>query len=494
MIVLYNKADWITLLYVPDGEKCMNNELSLIIDQTLEMVIVFNAEGKIEDYNREAQEKLEYSAELANYTVFNIFPQIFNAGANVVSIASKYCDKRHAAFAYRENRTCFPVDIKMFCVDEEESRYACMILDKIEQNALEKELVIVKEEAAQSRKVQNEFTANVTHELRTPVNGILGHVQNLLAENKDEDTRETLEIIEQCCNNMNKIINNILDFSKLSAGKFTIEENEFDVYRMLKHVSDTSIARIQEKGLGFSVHIADNVPQKLIGDELRIVQVLNNFLSNAVKFTHKGRIGIEVAKTWEDDDEVELFFMVIDTGIGIAEDDMDKLFKDFSQVDASITREFGGTGLGLSVSKQLVELMKGNVNVQSEKGKGSNFSFSVRLKKVEEEINEEVEETPYFTQSYTLEEAWQQPSDEDIIKEIESTMEKLVLCIELESWDKAEQFAMQVKNLGSDFGDDFRRSLVRTEMGIRKKDHDKAMKGYQTAKVLYLNIIGGAYD
>jgi len=473
-----------------DGAGNMNDKLSLIIDQTLEMIIIFDSEGKIEDYNREAQDKLEYSGELANYTVFNIFPQIFNVGADVGETALKYCDKKTEAFAYRENRTCFPVDIKMFCI-EEESLYACMILDKMEQNAIEKELVRVKEKAAQSGKVQNEFTANVTHELRTPVNGILGHVQGLLAENKDESIRETLEIIEMCCNNMNKIINNILDFSKLSAGKFTIEEIEFDVYKMMKQVSDTSIARIHEKGLGFSVHIADNVPQKLIGDELRIVQVLNNFLSNAVKFTYAGRIGIEVAKTWEDSKEVELFFMVIDTGIGIDEKDMDKLFKDFSQVDASITREFGGTGLGLSVSKQLVELMKGNVNVQSEKGKGSNFSFSVRLKKVEEDVNEEIEEQTYSTPDYAVGYAWQQPSEEDTIKKIKSTMEKLVLCIELGSWEKAEEFAVYIKKLGADFGDDFRRSIVRVEMGIRKENYDRTMAGYEALNSMLSEIIGG---
>lgn len=466
----------------------MNDEVSVLIDLTLEMIIVFDSKGKIEDYNKEAQEKLEYTAELANYTVLNIFPQIFTDETNVKETALEYCDKKVEAFAYRENRTCFPVDIKIYCIDEEAPRFACMVLDKVEQNALEKELVKVKEEATISRKVQNEFTANVTHELRTPVNGILGHVQNLLTENKDEEIRETLEIIEQCCNNMNRIINNILDFSKLSAGKFTIEEMEFDVRKMMKHVSDTSIARIQEKGLGFSVHIADNVPQMLIGDELRIMQVLNNFLSNAVKFTHRGRIGIEVAKTWEDSEEVELFFMVIDTGIGIDKKDMDKLFKDFSQVDASITRQFGGTGLGLSVSKQLVELMKGNVNVQSEKGKGSNFSFSVRLKKVEEET---AQEETYFVPDYSLQDAWKQPSEEDLIKEIKATLEKLVLCIELESWEKAERFALMIKNMGSDFGDDFRRAVVRTEMGIRKENHDNAMKGYERVKELFLGIIGG---
>lgn len=469
----------------------MYDETEAIIDQTLEMIIIFDSEGNIEDYNQEAQEKLEYSKELYGTSIEKILPQIFTGNESVREIADKNNDVLMSAFAYRENNTCFPVDIKIHCINDIEGTYACMILDRIKQDALEKELVRVKEEALAATKVQNEFTANVTHELRTPVNGILGHVQILLDENPDSSIRDTLDIIERCCDNMNKIINNILDFSKLSAGKFTIEEREFNVHEMVKHVSDTSSARIYEKGLGFSVHIADNVPEKLIGDELRITQVLNNLISNAVKFTSTGHIGVEVTKTYSNAEEVELFFMVIDTGIGIDEKDIDKLFKDFSQVDASITRKFGGTGLGLSVSKQLVELMKGNISVQSEKGKGSNFSFSVRLKKLEADVG-----TEDFTEEYTLpnmdmSEQWQY-QEVDVEKEIASAMEKLILCIEMETWEKAEQFAINIKSIGAKYGDDFRRGALKIEMAVRKGNYDRAMKAFEQLKQLFGEITGGS--
>lgn len=468
----------------------MYSETESIIDQTLEMILIFNSEGKIEDYNKEAQEKLEYVHELQGASIENILPQLFNGNLNVKEILKDKLDTRLSLFAYRENNTCFPVDVKIHCIDEKNDIYVCLILDRIKQDALEKELVRVKEAAEEATKVQNEFTANVTHELRTPVNGILGHVQILLEENPDSSIKSTLGIIEHCCDNMNKIINNILDFSKLSSGKFTIEEREFDVHKMMKHVSDTSIARIQEKGLSFSVHIADNVPERLIGDELRITQVLNNLISNAVKFTHTGRIGVEVTKTYSSADEVELFFMVIDTGIGIDEKDMDKLFKDFSQVDASITRKFGGTGLGLSVSKQLVELMKGNINVQSEKGKGSNFSFSVRLKKLEDDIGVEEPTEEFKMPDYNVLREWQD-IEIDVNKEINSALEKLVLCIELETWEKAEQFAIRIKNIGKEFGDDFRRATVKVEMAVRKENHDRAIKAYEQLKQLFQDITGG---
>ena len=132
------------------------------------------------------------------------------------------------------------------------------------------------------------------------------------------------------------------------------------------------------------MHVGDDIPKYLIGDELRLTQIFNNLISNAVKFTTIGHVAVEASLIREEDDFVELFFMVVDTGIGIAKENMDKLFKKFSQVDASTTRRFGGTGLGLSISKKLVELMGGDIKVESEVGKGSSFSFNVILKKADE--------------------------------------------------------------------------------------------------------------
>ena len=134
------------------------------------------------------------------------------------------------------------------------------------------------------------------------------------------------------------------------------------------------------KGLRFTLNIAPEIPDKVIGDELRLTQILNNLVSNAVKFTEQGYVGIEVSLNTKINDEIELFFMVVDTGIGLSPEDKDKLFKSFSQADASITRKFGGTGLGLSITKELVQMMHGKVWAEGEKGKGSTFSFTVRLR------------------------------------------------------------------------------------------------------------------
>jgi len=229
-----------------------------------------------------------------------------------------------------------------------------------------------------------------------------------------------------------------------------------------------------------------------------------------VKFTSVGYIAVEISKTMETEDSVELFFMIMDTGIGIARENMDKLFKSFSQVDASITRRFGGTGLGLAICKQLVEMMGGTIKVDSEEGKGSSFSFQVILKKAEESAEEkeavwfpsgkfiyegngryqmDQEETDAETGSgsmgwssgFSLDEIYRFGTKENL-DEIYATLEKLLLCIELENWEKAENFAGVVKNLISEDNKELKREAFRLELMIRKENLEKSMTQYEVLK------------
>ena len=258
-----------------------------------------------------------------------------------------------------------------------------------------------------------------------------------------------------------------------------------------------NINQINEKGLRLLLNISPEIPERIIGDELRITQILTNLINNAVKFTSMGQIVVDVVKTMELNDTVELFFMVMDTGIGIAPEDMDKLFKSFSQVDASITRRFGGSGLGLTIVKELVELMDGEVHVESEKGKGSTFSFSIRVKKVENEWeNKKAYSSGKFVydgtsrkeisdideEMYDIEEIYRLGS-EDNKKEIKNTMEKLIICIEMENWDKAEMFAETVKKL-VESDKELKRKAFRVEMTVRKADGEKAILQYNELKKL----------
>jgi len=262
---------------------------------------------------------------------------------------------------------------------------------------------------------------------------------------------------------------------------------------MLDYVKGNHNNKITEKGLNFSMTISPEIPEYIIGDELRIVQILNNLISNAYKFTSVGGIHLEVVKTGRKGNKAELFFMVIDTGIGIAKSDQDKLFKSFSQVDASISRKYGGTGLGLNICKQLVELMGGSIHVESDIGKGTIFSFHIWIE-IPEEEGQEVSGTEYFENKeeqqfiQKLQSLSEQHPGEKIKtfgepenkEEIEKKMSKLILCVEMENWEKAEMFAEAVKELVEEAPREIKSAALRLKMSVQKGDYEKAIVAFET--------------
>lgn len=474
-----------------------NNRInSTIFQETKEIVMVYGKDGRILTVNRTAVEKLGYKEEeLLELPLSNIFRQEFQdeSGAYSAFDKDRLADKSETAM-YRKNSSCFPVQVRFF--DMEDGTEFLLAEDISWRNDMDVRIRQLKEEEEENSRVRNEFTANVTHELRTPVNGIKGHVNNLLEQIQDKEQRRILEVILFCCDNMSAIINNILDFSKLEAGKFTLEKAEFDFYKMMDQVIATHMAEINRKELGISVYIDPDIPHFLIGDALRINQILNNLLSNAIKFTLVGQISVDVSKTMQLNDVVELFFMVRDSGIGISKEEQDKLFQSFKQVDASITRRFGGTGLGLSITKQLVEMMNGTIHVDSEKGKGSCFSFSIKLHTNQNEY--ESSELGSAYSKWTRLTGETDESQENFMEfgsdnnrvELNKRMEKLVLSIELGSWEKAELLAETIKALVQGAGEDMKRPILRLEMGIRKENYDKSMAAYEQLKDILNEKLG----
>ena len=334
--------------------------------------------------------------------------------------------------------------------------------------------------------MKSEFVANVTHELRTPVNGILGNIRELLGREMDGELQKSLRLIERCCGDMNKIINNILDFSKLEAGKFSLESRKFSFRGMMDYIKASHINRITEKGLEFFMTVSPQIPEYIIGDELRIVQILNNLLSNAQKFTSWGKITVEVFRTARVNDRMELFFLVSDTGIGISDEDKEKLFQSFSQVDASISRKYGGTGLGLNICKQLVELMGGRIEVESKKNRGSNFSFSVWVGVCEgdEEVLQQPDDAIYSPEN--AEEA-EDGEQEDIrtfgtfenSQSLKKNLSKLILCVEMENWEKAEGFMETLRQLTEEAPQEVKRVVLRLKMAVQKENYDKVSREYK---------------
>ena len=227
----------------------------------------------------------------------------------------------------------------------------------------------------------------MSHEIRNPLNGIIGMTDLTLSTNLTEEQKENLNIVKNCAHTLLSLINNVLDLSKIEAEKVIIEEIEFDINSLVKNIIYTNLVKVKEKNIQLDYNIDDKIPQILIGDPYRLEQILNNLIFNSVKFTENGFVRLNINKISNSDENFEIQFIVEDVGIGISKDEMKFLFKSFTQVDGSITRKYGGTGLGLKISQDLAKLMGGHIEVESEKGVGSKFYFTIKLQDAKSILN-----------------------------------------------------------------------------------------------------------
>ena len=472
-----------------------------ILNHSQECIIRYDSSGCIEYCNDRLFELTGYSAgELTGVYIGELIQNVFAIVGNHIELADEYKDMEVIeTVLYRKNKTCFPVEIKVVsCVFDGVEVMICTAVDMTRYKESIRKVEETTIQMQESMKARDAFVANVTHELRTPVNGIKGHAEILMEQEQDFQKTNYLKMILDCCMTMEGILNNILDFSKLEAGKFQIDEKPFSFYDFISKMEKMFNMLTMRKGLRFTLNVAQEVPDKVIGDELRLTQILNNLVSNAVKFTEQGYVGIEIALNTRINDEVELFFMVVDTGIGLSPEDKDKLFKSFSQADASITRKYGGTGLGLAITRELVTMMHGKVWADGEKGKGSTFSFTIRLKT--EQTQDSAEQEPSIRKWKYSNNLNKIAGEQDLmnelgsdinIRELKKYFEKLNISMDMENWQKAESFATSLKQLVSKGSKDLQRLTFRMEMAIRKSDCDKAREYAQKVKEqLMLEIEG----
>lgn len=261
------------------------------------------------------------------------------------------------------------------------------VISLLENRKQQRLLIAEKHKAEEASKAKADFLSTMSHEIRTPLNGISGIAHLLMEEDPAPHQIEYIKTLKFSAGNLMSIVNDILDFSKIEAGKITIEQVPFNLASLLSEIKNANHLKAQDKQIKLKLKRDDDMPEMVIGDPVRLSQILNNLVSNAIKFTHSGEVTIDVQLENVKDEEIFIRFMVKDTGIGIPNEKRNQLFKEFSQVDATITRRFGGTGLGLAITKRLLELQSSSIEVKSEVNVGSEFSFLLAFTKSEDDLS-----------------------------------------------------------------------------------------------------------
>ncbi|MFC6857077.1 response regulator [Marivibrio halodurans] len=357
--------------------------LQAIFDTAAEAIIVIDVDGIIRKWSQSAERMFGYPVEEV-------------VGRNVAMLTHGISSAEHDGFidryrrtgeariinigrevvARRRNGEQFPVELSVGeAVVGNESFFTGVVRDISQRKEAERELIEARQLADAANEAKSAFLANMSHEIRTPLNAIIGVTHLLRTTDLTERQAGFTEKIRTASRSLLAIVNDILDSSKIEAGKLEIEHIPFDIEKVLQDVTAVVAQRAAAKNLEFLQEVGSDVPHSLIGDPLRVSQILTNYANNAVKFTESGEVVVSVRVLSQDDTRVRLRMAVRDTGIGIADDQQSKLFQSFQQADATTTRRFGGTGLGLSITKRLAELMGGDVGVESREGEGSTFWF-----------------------------------------------------------------------------------------------------------------------
>ena len=249
------------------------------------------------------------------------------------------------------------------------------------RKVMESELIKAKKIAEDAAMAKQQFLSTMSHEIRTPLNGIINIARLLIEDNPRREQMENLEILQFSAENLLQLINDILDFSKIDSGKIEFENISFDIRKQLEFTIKSLEYQAVKKGLTLEYHIERQVPNYVSGDSVRLSQILINLIGNAIKFTEKGKVTLDVSFNNDFAETFELLFKVADTGIGIPEDKQKTIFDSFTQASSSTTRKYGGTGLGLAITKKLVELQGGEIRLESREQMGSTFSFTLKLAK-----------------------------------------------------------------------------------------------------------------
>ena len=362
-----------------------------LFDSVPGMLYLYNDQGKLVRWNKRHEEMTGYSPdellgmglldwykedEETCQHITNAVQRAFREGfADIEANLQKKDGTRIIAYL-----TAVPLKI------DGKMHFAGIGIDIAERKKAQEEIILALDKAENANRAKSQFLANMSHEIRTPMNGIIGMTDLTLMTDLKEQQRDYLQIVKSSTISLLRVLNDILDYSKIEAGKIELEKGPFDLQKTMGEVIDLFDIGAKQKGLNLTLTIGPRVPSHIIGDSVRLRQVLSNLVGNGIKFTYQGEVLINVDIVEQYDRHVKLKFIVKDTGIGISENKLDKLFKRFSQVHDSNTRQFGGTGLGLAISKKLIEIMDGEIGVESTENIGSSFFFTALFGLLEEDL------------------------------------------------------------------------------------------------------------
>jgi len=357
-----------------------------LINTTMDGVITLDKEQNIVMFNPAAENMFGYEAkEVVNQSLDVLIPEKYRKKQpGKINLF----DDNQEAFSpmkgkkiisgRRSSGESFPVETSLSKMEiNGEIFFNAIIRDVTIQAQAKKELIEAKQLAEDSKELQARFLSNMSHEIRTPMNGILGITRVLQKSKMDAEQQKYLDAIKKSADNLMVIINDILDFSKIEAGKIVIEKTSFNIYDRLEVLKNLLQIKSSEKGVYFEINIEENIPEHIIGDPVRLNQILLNLAGNAIKFTEKGGVTLDVNVLSCENENISIQFEVHDTGIGIPKNRIKDIFSSFTQANSNTTRKFGGSGLGLTITKELIELQGGELKVESAEGIGSTFMFTI---------------------------------------------------------------------------------------------------------------------
>lgn len=360
----------------------LNEELDRFFSMALDMLCIADQEGRFRRLNRSWEETLGYTLEELTNQRFLDFVHPDDIESTIAAVSELHENKQILNFTNRYRCK----DGSYRWIQWRSTPYKDLIYaaarDITELKLTQLQLEQRTTEAEAANQAKSEFLANMSHEIRTPMNAILGLTRLLLETELDPRQKDFLHKVYNASQALLQILNDILDYSKIEAGRLEIEQLPISVEEVIKTTVGLFRANIEEKGLIFTVELPPDLPPVLQGDPKCLSQVLNNLVGNAVKFTEKGEIRIKVTQLQENSQMLTLDFSIQDTGIGLDEDEAERLFQAFTQADSTISRKYGGTGLGLTICQRLVGLMGGTISVSSQKNVGSTFSFIIQMNKV----------------------------------------------------------------------------------------------------------------